>query len=604
MTDERWERFVSGLKSRLITNPTKRPSTVRVDQIDRRATDPSASVDGYPVIVHFGMRPAVLTYTGNPEYQKAWKQYVKFRHLLMMKPKLSTDDKAKLALKELHLQRLRAKASLKRDVTIEFSSKSFYMTGISSDMVQHGLMLLALFCHIRFHWSLRTFEQRIGYSFKSKRLLELAFTHPSYRSNYGTNPDHARNALSSCGFRQPTYGNKRVQQWYTKKRGINTLIDIMSRLGSKKVKQSQVSNNERLEFLGDAVVEFLSTVHLFFMFPNLEEGGLATYRSSLVQNKHLSVLAKKLCLDQFMLYAHGPDLCHESDMKHAMANAFEAVMGALFLDGGIDVVDRIYGETLFSVKDEPEMHYVWFHLPKHQLQEQEPGGDRHWIDKVDVLKLLTEFEKQTGIYFTHIRLLARALTRKSVGYNFLTLGHNQRLEFLGDTVLQLVTSEYLYKHFPDHHEGHLSLLRSCLVNNKTQSVICDDLGLAKYIIHPPIFLKTGTQDLRMKDKADLVEAFLGSLYVDKGLEWCKVFCKVCFYPRLKYFIISQKWNDPKSQLQQCCLTLRNPDGGEPDIPQYKVVRVEGPTNTRMYRVAVYFRGKRLAKGISNHPFYS
>jgi ribonuclease-3 len=60
--------------------------------------------------------------------------------------------------------------------------------------------------------------------------------------------------------------------------------------------------------------------------------------------------------------------------------------------------------------------------------------------------------------------------------------------------------------------------------------------------------------------------------------------------------MSQKWNDPKSQLQQCCLTLRNPDGGEPDIPTYKVISVEGPTNTRLYKVAVYFKGQRLAAG--------
>ena len=55
----------------------------------------------------------------------------------------------------------------------------------------------------------------------------------------------------------------------------------------------------------------------------------------------------------------------------------------------------------------------------------------------------------------------------------------QRMEFLGDTVLQLITSEFLYKHFPDHHEGHLSLLRSSLVNNRTQSVVCDDLGMIR-----------------------------------------------------------------------------------------------------------------------------
>ena len=120
----------------------------------------------------------------------------------------------------------------------------------------------------------------------------------------------------------------------------------------------------------------------------------------------------------------------------------------------------------------------------------------------------------------------------------------------------------------------------------------------------------------MKDKADLLEAFLGALYVDKDLYWCQVFANVCFFPRLQQFILNQDWNDPKSKLQQCCLTLRTMDGGEPDIPLYKIIECKGPTNTRyswlinemiaiqlvstrlmfrVYTVAVYFRGGRLAK---------
>lgn len=72
------------------------------------------------------------------------------------------------------------------------------------------------------------------------------------------------------------------------------------------------------------------------------------------------------------------------------------------------------------------------------------------------------------------------------------------------------------------------------------------------------------------------------------------FFQVCLFPRLKDFIMNQDWNDPKSKLQQCCLTLRTMDGGEPDIPIYKVIESIGPTNTRIYTVAVYFREKRLA----------
>lgn len=66
----------------------------------------------------------------------------------------------------------------------------------------------------------------------------------------------------------------------------------MSRFGKKNETQSNIYHNERLEFLGDAVVEFITSIHLFHIFRDLEEGGLATYRAALVQNQHLSVLAK------------------------------------------------------------------------------------------------------------------------------------------------------------------------------------------------------------------------------------------------------------------------------------------------------------------------
>lgn len=415
----------------------------------------------------------------------------------------------------------------------------------------------------------------------------MALTHPSYKENYGTNPDHARNSLTNCGIRQPEYGDRKIHYMNTRKRGINTLINIMSRFGKEYETMSNITHNERLEFLGDAVVEFLSSIHLFFMFPELEEGGLATYRAAIVQNQHLALLAKKLHLEEYMLYAHGSDLCHELELRHAMANCFEALMGALLLDGGISVADEVFMNALFMENN--QLREIWKNVPEHPLQEQEPLGDRDCINSYPMLQELTKFEDSIGIQFKHIRLLARAFTDRSIGFTHLTLGSNQRLEFLGDTVLQLICSEYLYRHFPEHHEGHLSLLRSSLVNNRTQAVVCDDLGMTKYAVY-----SNPKADLKTKDRADLLEAFLGALYVDKGLLYCEQFCHVCLFPRLQLFIMNQDWNDPKSKLQQCCLTLRTMDGGEPDIPLYKVIESSGPTNTRVYTVAVYFRNKRLA----------
>ncbi|KRX44869.1 Ribonuclease 3 [Trichinella murrelli] len=557
------DKFSERLKGQVVANPWKRPVALRLDQLDRMQKAP----DGYSVIVHFGRHPTVTTYAGTPEYQRAWKRFAKFRRVVMLQSYPRTEDRAKLAKMEAHLTELKAKNSVKRDLIMEVSCQDFMQTGIWSDVVQHCLILLVLLNHIRFHRCLRVFQQRIDYSFRKPSLLELAFTHPSYRADSGTNADHVRNVLNNCGLRQLEFGSKRTNPWNSRKRGVSCLVDVMSRMGEKKSRASSTVNNERLEYLGDAVIEFLTTIHLFYIFPDLEEGALAPYRTLMVQNSHLSKLAAKMGLDEFMLFAHGPDLCFEEDMRHAMANAFEAILGAVYLDGGVHVADRVFGRFLFPPDWNKALHWVWFHPPRHPLQQEYPDGDRHLIHQCPTLQKLTEFEQRIGVRFNHIRLLARAFTRKCVGYNFLTLGHNQRLEFLGDSVLQLVTTEYLYKHFPDHQEGHLSLLRSSLVNNRTQAVICDDLEIPNFILQPPAFLRNEPQELRMKDKADLVEAFLGALFVDHSLDYCAAFVRYCFLPRLKQFIEEQRWCDPKSQLQQCCLALRNPSGAQSTVKE-------------------------------------
>ncbi|XP_071948338.1 ribonuclease 3-like [Antedon mediterranea] len=304
---------------------------------------------------------------------------------------------------------------------------------------------------------------------------------------------------------------------------------------------------------------------------------------------------QKLKLDHYLLYAHGPDLCRKSDLRHAMANCFQALMGAMYLESGLEYVNKTFSSVLFNKQ---VLRDIWNGCPRHPLQIECADGDCHMIESYPVLQKLNQSEDSTGIYFKNIRLLAQAFTQRTVGYNNLNKGHNQRMEFLGDSVLQIITSCYLYRHFPDHHEGHLSLLRSSLVNNRTQATVARELGLDNYIIDVDTrSKKPGPQPT--KTIADLLEAFLGALYVDRGLEFVQVFCDVCFFPRLSEFIRSQDWNDSKSQLQQCCLTLRQ-ENKEPELPTYKVIQQTGPTNTRQYTVAVYFRNKRIGTGTASN----
>ncbi|XP_026556700.1 ribonuclease 3 [Pseudonaja textilis] len=568
-----WQKYAEECKGMIVTSSGMKPSSVRIDQLDREQFNPD--VITFPIIVHFGIRPAQLSYAGDPQYENCIR--------------IGTCVLANAGDKEA-LQKIRQKNTMRREVTVELSSQGFWKTGIRSDVCQHAMMLPVLTHHIRYHQCLMHLDRLIGYIFKDRCLLQLAMTHPSHHLNFGMNPDHARNSLSNCGIRQPKYGDRKVHHMHMRKKGINTLINIMSRLGQDDPTPSRINHNERLEFLGDAVVEFLTSVHLYYLFPSLEEGGLATYRTAIVQNQHLAMLAKKLELDRFMLYAHGPDLCRESDLRHAMANCFEALIGAVYLEGSLEEAKQLFGRLLFNDKD---LREVWLNYPLHPLQLQESNTDRQLIETSPVLQKLTEFEDAIGVIFTHVRLLARAFTLRTVGFNHLTLGHNQRMEFLGDSIMQLVATEYLFIHFPDHHEGHLTLLRSSLVNNRTQAKVAEELGMQEFAItndktKRPVALRT-------KTLADLLESFIAALYIDKDLEYVHTFMNVCFFPRLKEFILNQDWNDPKSQLQQCCLTLRT-EGKEPDIPLYKTLQTVGPSHARTYTVAVYFKGERIGCG--------
>ena len=88
-------------------------------------------------------------------------------------------------------------------------------------------------------------------------------------------------------------------------------------------------------------------------------------------------------------------------------------MGAIYLDGGIDEADKVFARALFG--SEPQLHETWTKFDQHPLQMQEPDGDRHWIETYPVLQKLVEFERKIGITFTHVRILARALSDRSIG---------------------------------------------------------------------------------------------------------------------------------------------------------------------------------------------
>lgn len=192
--------------------------------------------------------------------------------------------------------------------------------------------------------------------------------------------------------------------------------------------------------------------------------------------------------------------------------------------------------TSSEVAENDELLSIWTNLKPHPIQAQFPNGDRHLISNTKILQHVHIFEEMIGVEFTHIRLLAQAFCTRSASFNLITLGDNQRLEFLGDTVLNFVVSDYLYRHFPNHHEGHLSLLRSSLVCNSTQALLYDELGMSDFVLTAYMNNQTSRQNEasgNLKRKADVFEAFVGALYIDQGLEAVNLFCNICMFNKLQ-----------------------------------------------------------------------
>lgn len=596
MSVDAWDKYVSKVQGSIVWFPKHRPAAIRLDQLDRENSS-------YPVIVHFGIRPAVLSIQYNQEYRQAYKSYLKVFFLL--KNRSPTDeDKANLRDKEQRLKQIVAKHAeqLKREIVVEISSQYAFRTGLKSDVIQQTLILSSLHDHLRFHQSLTELEnQLVGYPFRNRWLMQLALTHPSgnyvLHNNLGPNPDHVKNTLANCRIRNTVYGDRKQLFRPITKRGVSTLFKIMAKKAKTCEHISEITNYERLEFLGDALLELLVSIHLFFLFPQFDEGRLSTFRVGLIQNHFFTSLARNLCLQHFIIYNHGPDLCSHSALNHALANSFEALMGAIYLDGGLAIVDKILSKILFH--QDKQLTDIWTHLPEYPLKVQYPNSDRHLIEKVPLLQKLMKFERDIGVEFHHIRLLAQAFCTRPIPQNDLTIEDNERLEFLGDTVLNFVVSDYLYRHFPEHHEGHLSLLRSCTVSNPTQAVIYDELGMQTYVDYVREQLRITTPKLiekSLKAKADVFEAFIAALFIDQGLESIYAFCRATIFPRLQDFISTQHWNDPKSNLQHCCLALRDPNDRNPPLPEYRVLKSIGSSNNVQYRVGVFFRKQRLSIG--------
>jgi len=202
-------------------------------------------------------------------------------------------------------------------------------------------------------------------------------------------------------------------------------------------------------------------------------------------------------------------------------------------------------------------------------------------------KNLNEFEKKIGIDFINKDLLTQVFVHRSylnenVGFK---LDHNERLEFLGDAVLELVVTEELFKKLPNP-EGELTNLRSALVRGKMLSDIASTLGINDYLYLSKGEAKSGGK-ARQLILANTFEALTGAIYLDQGYDKAKEFIEKVLLNRLEEIIERKAYLDPKSHLQELSQAQMN------TTPSYKVLAEYGPDHDKSFSVGVYL-GERLA----------
>lgn len=199
-------------------------------------------------------------------------------------------------------------------------------------------------------------------------------------------------------------------------------------------------------------------------------------------------------------------------------------------------------------------------------------------------------EKKIGFKFKNPDLLKEALTHRSyLNENPLWGRHNERLEFLGDAVFELITSEFLYEKYPEQNEGRLTALRAALINYQRLALVAQKIDLGEFI-----YLSRGeakdTGKAREVILANGIEALLAAIYLDRGYGPAKKFVEKFLLPHLDEIIKKQLYKDPKSYLQEIVQEKLRV------TPTYKVLEENGPDHQKIFRVGVFFNDKLAAEG--------
>ena len=196
------------------------------------------------------------------------------------------------------------------------------------------------------------------------------------------------------------------------------------------------------------------------------------------------------------------------------------------------------------------------------------------------MKKYTQLEKCLGYQFTNKNLIVEALTHKS----FKKAYNNERLEFLGDAVLNLIVGEFLYNKFPDSNEGDLSKIRASLVNEKGFTKLANAIELGEYI-----YLSEAEERNNGRTKAsilsDAFEAIMGAIYLEAGLLTLKPIILDLLEKNYENINLDELFSDYKTALQE----ITQARFGE--IPVYKLESATGPDHLKVFELSLWIGGK-------------
>ena len=185
---------------------------------------------------------------------------------------------------------------------------------------------------------------------------------------------------------------------------------------------------------------------------------------------------------------------------------------------------------------------------------------------------LTELERKIGHNFTNSSLLQQALTHRSFG-----AGHNERLEFLGDSILNCCIADLIFSQFPSMTEGELSRLRANLVNQSVLAEISVDLGFGNLLRLGDGELKTGGAD-RPSILADALEAILGAVFLDADFDAASNVVRLLFASRIETVRYAKPLKDAKTALQEWL------QAKHVALPEYTVQRIQGESHRQIFHV--------------------